>query len=145
MPFATPPVLALWTLLLGALIVACTTYEPGYEFEPTATWGGRSNFGGCPHASPSIRVVPKNAGLRIHVGMWNSLQARNRRYADPTVFIYIYKVGPWFYEGSPAATKELAATPVRIRTSTSQLKVSLADGHRLAIDVPQLRDEVTLV
>src|SRR5205823_1009650 len=46
-----------------------------------------------------------NAGLRIHMGMWDSLQARNRRYADRTVFIYIYKVGPWFLEGSPAATK----------------------------------------
>jgi hypothetical protein len=79
--------------------------------------------------------------------MWNSLQAANRQYSEPTLFISIYKVEPFLrWSKTPReAVAEIARVPVKIRTSVDYIELALADGSRRRITIPELAEEFTVV
>lgn len=128
--------------LLGVAFHGAYLPHDVYIFEPKASWGVPSAHGGCPGGSPSIRLSASNPEwLKIEVGIWDSVQAKNRRFKDPTLFISFYK--GWHL--SIRVQERRRKTPVFVRASSPYIHVTLSDGTSRRINVPELANEFVLV
>jgi hypothetical protein len=128
------------------LVTSCATQGslPGFVYEPVADFGEVSVYGGCPGSSPSVRLPSvKPDWLRVHVGMWHSLQAELRQVSDATFFIAFSKQYPcWRWSESPQQyLARLGRTPVHVKSSASYITVSFEDGTQRRFDFPDFKGE----
>lgn len=113
------------------------------QYLPEATWGMRSEPGGC--LPPRITIAqPKFPRLAIEFGLENEVRAKALDLRDPSIFIH--------FDRSMRSLADLYADPftnrqgtlVRVKSSTSVLSLELADGTSHHIEVPELADEMIL-
>jgi len=130
----------IFALATAACVSGCATDL--YSFDPNAAWGEASATGGCPGGSPSIAVYALNPPwVRAEFGIWDSVQARNRRLTEPTVFIVVVK--GWHL--SIAEQERRVKTPITVRSENPFVDVTLSDGTQRRFVVPELAMDSVIV
>jgi uncharacterized protein YceK len=114
------------------------------QYFPEATWGKRSEPGGC--LPPTITIEQSEfPRLTIEIGLKNDVLAKALRLKDPTLFIHLHRPAGTFVGLFTDSLTNRSATPVRIKASASTLNFEFADGTLRRVDVPELTQEMILV